>query len=171
MMLAAVEHQQKSTALDCVGDLLDGIGRPHRQAQRRRHGPRGQISVSQRRQIDEGYFAILRRDHLLRHGQGDRGLAHAARADDRQQALLGQQGRQFADQGVAADDLADGRGKTADRRPFGQSRLGDARRLSGDGDHRHGRDEAVAAPGHVGDQANVADAVAQGLPQSRDVHP
>ncbi len=120
-VLAIIEHKEDSPLAKKGQQAEDGILSLHHESERRCNRRRHQTGIGQRSEIDEENCALEIIDQRVGNRDCDGCLAHAARADDADEAPRHQLGRQRADGIVAADHSRQPRRQfvapIADKRP------------------------------------------------------
>ena len=107
-MLAGIEDQENPLVAqigDQAGRCIVGL---NRQPQHGGHGRGHQVGIAQHAEIDEEHGAGEGLDQVMSDRHRNRGLADAARADDRDEARSGQLGRQPENVVVAPDHARSG---------------------------------------------------------------
>ena len=168
-MLAGVEHQKHPLVLQMRDQARRCIVGADRQPQHGCDRRDRQIGCDERAEVEEEHGATEGLDQIVRDGDRDGGLADAAGADDRDEALRREQILDRADVVGAPDHAGQAAGQVRVRniQRLGRGHGGEYRgRTAGPRDRCH---EAVAAPGQGGDVARAILAVAQRLAQARHV--
>ncbi len=165
-MLAVVEHQQDPLVAEERDQPGKRIVDRHRDLQRRRERRRQPLLIDDGSEVDEAHAVGERFEQFFGGGERKRGLADATRARDGDEAAQRHQSGQRGDGFGTADHRgqADGKIVRARHRRVGARIVRGVRAL-------HRRDETVATPRHVGNEACPLVTVSERLSQCRDVRP
>ncbi|MEI9887629.1 MAG: hypothetical protein WDN08_14235 [Rhizomicrobium sp.] len=163
-MFGIVEHEQHAFEAQMGDQDRKEILGLDRQAQcgddRADQKPR----IAEGRQLDKAHGAAKLLQKIVRDGQRHRGLAHAARTDDRDEPLGDHFAANLANRFVAADHP-----HRARRQRIGGIERSFGRRRRVGRDPRGRRDEAIAPAGHGRQIAGARLAGVERLAQGRDV--
>ncbi len=164
-VLAGVEHQKNPLVAqigDQVGSCVVGL---HRQAEHGGYSRGHQFGIAQHSKIDEQHGARESFGQVMSDRDRNGGLAHAARAHDRDKASGGQLSRQSEHVVVASDHSHRATGQVAVRKSIDDSRF-DIVAIARPRDRCH---EAVAPPGQGRDVASAVLSIAQRPAQAGDL--
>jgi hypothetical protein len=163
-VLAVVEDQQDRLVAQVGDEVRRRVVGLDRQAEDRGQRGRGESRIGERAEIDEENLAREGLDQVVGDGDGDRGLADATGAGDRDEALRREVHRERPRPFDAPDHA---------QQPAGQEGAAGQHARPGRGRvvamQRRLRDEAVAPPGQGRDVARPVLSVAERLAQRGDV--
>ena len=130
-VLAVVEYDERAPRLERVDDRLGHRPvSPFADVEYRRDRVRDEIIVRQRRELDEPDAVLVPVEQIGAHLQREARLADAARADERDEPVLGEQLRDGEDVDVAADEARDLKRQVV-RQRFERAQRREIRRESG----------------------------------------